>query len=164
MAGETEEKPSGWTVDTLHALVRLWMSEKDRRDEDLRHEKDRRDEQRFEAQQLALRDALIAQEKAVNAALQAAQQAVTKAEIAAEKRFDNVNEFRGQLADQAANLMPRNEATVLFKSLDERVNKLESGRDIVSGRSRGLADGWGYIVGAIGAIAAVVAIILAFNN
>lgn len=161
MAGETEEKPSGWTVDTLHALVRLWMQEKDRRDDDLRHEKDRRDEQRFEAQQLALRDALIAQEKAVNAALQAAQQAVTKAEIAAEKRFDAVNEFRGQLADQAANLMPRNEASVLFKSIEGRVHKLEQGSDTGVGHTAGVNAAWGYLVAAVGLAAAVVAIVIA---
>lgn len=163
MAGETEEKPSGWTVDTLHAMFRVWFNEKDRRDDALRLEKDRRDEQRFEAQQLALRDALLSQEKAVNAALQAAQQAVTKAEMAAEKRFDAVNEFRGQLADQATNLMPRNEATVLLNAIAERVNKLESGSDVGHGRGKGLADGWGYLVAAVGLAAAVVAIIIALN-
>lgn len=150
MAGETEEKPSGWTVDTLHAMLVLRFAEKDRRDE-----------QRFEAQQLALRDALIAQEKAVNAALMAAQQAVTKAEIAAEKRFDSVNEFRAQLADQTATLMPRNEAMVLINGLADRVNKLESGIDVNSGRGKGLDAAWGYLVAAVGLAAAVIGIIIA---
>ena len=150
MAGETEDKPSAFTVDSLHHLMNIRFAEKDRRDE-----------QRFEAQQLALRDALIAQEKAVNAALMAAQQAVTKAEIAAEKRFDSVNEFRAQLADQTATLMPRNEAMVLINGIAERTNKLEAAHDIDSGRGRGLGDAWGYLVAAVGLAAAVIGIIIA---
>jgi len=63
------------------------------------NERDRRYEDRFEGQ-----------EKAVGAALQAAKEAVQKAEVAAEKRFDAVNEFRAQLADQASTFMPRLEA------------------------------------------------------
>ena len=139
--GMTAESPSGWTVDTLRADILGRLGELDKRYE-----------QRFEAQ-----------EKAVAAALQAAKEAVTKAETAAEKRFDSVNEFRASLADQAANLMPRNEVTVIIASLAERVNKLEAGHDISTGRGKGLADSWGYLVGAIGAVAAVVAVIFAVN-
>src|ERR1700738_4168097 len=90
-------------------------------------ERDRQYAQRFEAQQkavdaaLAAQDkataaafaaaekavvaALAAQEKATTAAFNAANAAVAKAEIANEKRLDGVNEFRGQLKDQAATLM-----------------------------------------------------------
>jgi len=113
MSGETEEQVSGWTVDTLRAHMAALMAEKDLRDQ-----------QRFDAQQLALRDALTAQEKAVNAALTAAEQAVQKAEGAAEKRFDAVNEFRGQLADQARDFQPRKESQVLFDSLGEKISDL----------------------------------------
>lgn len=59
----------------------------------------------------------IDQDRAVQAALNAAEKAVTKAENASEKRFDAVNEFRAQLADQAATFMPRSEAELQFSNL-----------------------------------------------
>jgi hypothetical protein len=72
-------------------------------------ERDRRYEQRFEAQEKAVDTAMVAAEKAVNAALAAAKEAVNKAEISQDKRNLEQNEFRGQLKDQAATLMPRAE-------------------------------------------------------
>jgi len=50
-----------------------------------------------------------AQEQAVAFALQAAEKAVTKAELAAEKRFESVHEFRNQLKDQTGTFITRNE-------------------------------------------------------
>jgi hypothetical protein len=71
----------------------------------------------IEAKNKQLRDADIsaneqrfkAQEQAVAFALQAAEKAVTKAELAAEKRFESVNEFRNQLKDQTGTFITRNE-------------------------------------------------------
>lgn len=91
------------------------------RQADIASEMDRRYQQRFDAQQQALQDALMAQEKAVNAALAAADRAVLKAEVASEKRFDSVNEFRATLADQAASLMPRGEAEARLGNLGDKV-------------------------------------------
>jgi hypothetical protein len=125
MSGETENQVSGWTVDTLRAHLLTLINEKFDRLLNMMTEKDVRDQQRFDAQQLALRDALTAQEKAVNAALTAAEQAVQKAESAAEKRFDAVNEFRAQLADQAQTFMPRNEAQVLIDGQTDKITALE---------------------------------------
>jgi 23S rRNA pseudoU1915 N3-methylase RlmH len=145
MAGETEEKPSGWTVDTSRAdlIARLV-------------EMDRRYEQRFDAQ-----------EKAVLAALRAAQDAVSKADIATEKRFDEVrekfittNEFRGQLADQAATLMPRSEAAVLISTLADRINKLEAADEVNRARRKGTDQVWGYIAGVAGLAVAIVAVLV----
>ncbi len=61
----------------------------------------------FIAQQTAMQTALTAAERAVQTASAAAEKAVLKAESAAEKRFEAVNEFRAQLADQQATFMPR---------------------------------------------------------
>lgn len=116
-------------------------------------ELDKRYEQRFDAQ-----------EKAVGAALRSAQEAVAKAETATEKRFDAVNEFRQSLNDMTNTMMPRAESTARWSAVAERVDKLEKAFAADSGRSKGLTDGWGYVIGAVGAIAAVIAIILAFNN
>ncbi len=76
-------------------------------------EKDKGYSQRFDAQ-----------EKAVTAALTAAKEAVVKAEIAAEKRFDSVNEFRGQLSDQARTFMPRPECEKEFESLRDKIKNV----------------------------------------
>ena len=76
-------------------------------------EKDRSYKQRFKAQ-----------EKAVHAALTAAKEAVSKAEIAAEKRFDSVNEFRRTLADQTSTFIPRPEYTQRLNSIDEKINAI----------------------------------------
>lgn len=54
----------------------------------------------------------------------AAQEAVTKAETAAEKRFDSVNEFRGQLTDQARSFMPRLESEQRMLTLDDKISAL----------------------------------------
>jgi hypothetical protein len=58
-------------------------------------------------------------------ALAAADKAVTKAEIATEKRFEGVNEFRATLADQAARLMPREEASSKFSNIEKDISALE---------------------------------------
>jgi hypothetical protein len=48
-------------------------------------------------------------ERAINAALAAAKEANLKSEVSTEKRFEGVNEFRGQLKDQAATFITRAE-------------------------------------------------------
>ncbi len=165
MSGETEKNISAWTNDTVLVHLAALIDANDRRYQDrfqgfadLFAEKDLRDQQRFDAQQLALRDALTSQEKAVNAALLAAQEAVQKAEAAAEKRFDAVNEFRAQLADQAATLMPRQETTVLLDGITERLGATEKRINESGGRSQGRDDVWGYIIGAAGIVIAIAAI------
>ena len=67
-------------------------------------------------------------------ALAAADKAVTKAEIATEKRFEGVNEFRQTLADQAGRLMPREEATAKFENMAKDISALD--KEIQSRRER----------------------------
>lgn len=135
--------------------------------EALLKETDLRYQQRFDAQQKALEAALLAQEKAVQTAMIAAEKAVAKAEVAAEKRFDSNNEFREQLRDQAGTLMPRAEAENRIASLGEKIEDLKAlilqiqGQALeVQGRSTGRSDVWGYLVGGVGIITAIVAIII----
>jgi hypothetical protein len=128
--------------------------------EALLHEKDVRDQQRYDAQTKAVDAALLAQQAAVQAALIAAEKAVTKAEVAAEKRFDAVNEFRGAYQDIIAQQMPRAEAEQRLSAMTEKIDDLKSTVIQGSGRSAGLNAGWGYLVGAVGAIATVVALVV----
>src|SRR4029077_7149376 len=156
---------SGWTTDTLHSHILRLLEDRDdasrlARDADLRHiasvvhgmdtrftamqtlmdEHDLRYQQRFAASQEALTAALNAQKEAIAAALLAADRAVNKAEIAREKRFEGVHEFRQQLADQAATFMPRAEAEIRLSSLgeklDQNTNQLSGG----AGRSAAFKD------------------------
>lgn len=57
-------------------------------------------------------------------ALNAADKAVSKAETATEKRFEAVNEFRGQLADQASTLVSRTEFAAKADALGEKLSDL----------------------------------------
>ena len=82
----------GWTIDT--AITHILAL----RDADIL-----RTEQRFSAQ-----------EKAVQAALTAAHAATDKVAIATERRFESVNEFRGNLKDQQSSFVTRNEIYALI--------------------------------------------------
>jgi hypothetical protein len=53
-------------------------------------------------------------------------EATTKADMASEKRFENVNEFRKTLTDQTATFVPRTEYSQANQSLSERVSKIEA--------------------------------------
>lgn len=68
---------------------------------------ERRSDDRFEAMKAM-----------VQAAFEESQKAISKAETATEKRFEGVNEFRLQLADQAARFVTR-------ETLDALVSKLQ---------------------------------------
>ena len=95
--------------------------------------RDKAVEAAFIAQEKAVSAALVQQEKAVAAALAAAKEAVLKAEVAADKRFEAVNEFRGQLTDQNKTFATR----VDFENLKEQLNKLEN----MQSRGQGTIDG-----------------------
>jgi hypothetical protein len=133
---------SEWTFATLKEHI-----------EALLVEERRANEQRFEGQ-----------EKAVNAALTAAKEAVTKAEIAAEKRFDAANEFRGQLSDQAATFMPRLEAEQRIGVNADKVTAIENRINLMSGRSNGLNASWGYLTAAVTALVGIALIVIAIAN
>jgi len=79
----------------------------------------------FAANEKAIQAAFAANEKATAAALASAKEAVMKAEISADKRFESVNEFRGQLKDQAATLLPRTEYTSELLALHARMEGVE---------------------------------------
>lgn len=103
-------------------------------------------------------------DKAIQAALLAAKEAVLKAENATEKRFEATNEFRGQLADQTATLLPRSEYDSNHKALEDKIDALTDRMNRNDGKSSGLSAGWGYLVGAIVLAATIISVILALNN
>jgi hypothetical protein len=54
--------------------------------------------------------------------MSAAETAITRASAATEKRFEGVNEFRAQLADQARTFLPRTEYQTAHEALGDRIN------------------------------------------
>lgn len=101
---------------------------------------------------------------AVAAALQAADLARTKAELASDKRFEAVNEFRATLADQTATFIPRGEYSEIQKAMDLKIQTVaDQVRDQRAGRAA-LASGWGYFLGALAAVSTIIAIVLVFNG
>jgi len=133
-------------------------------------ERDKRYEHRYDAimaavhagltsHQEASQAALLAQREAIQAALAAQDRAVSKAEMAAEKRFEGVNEFRAQLGDQQRTLMPRVEAENRMNALAEKIGVLEGFRTEQLSKGSGAREGYGFAIGVVGLVLALLSII-----
>lgn len=103
-------------------------------------------------------------QKAVSAALQAAKEAVTKAENATEKRFESVNEFRQQLADQTNTFISRLEYDAQHKALEDKVSDLTDRMNKNDGVKQGSDVTIGKIYAAIGVVGAVLGILVLLAN
>ena len=158
MGGETERNISGWTTDTLKEYFDARLLETEKRLQSADQAADVRNEQRFTAQQQAIKDALTSQKEAVAAALVAAEKAVLVAETNAEKWRAASNEWRGAMNDRERNLMPRTETEKGMQALADKLDSLATRMDRNEGRSGGLNAGWGILVGAVGLLAALIAI------
>lgn len=123
-----------------------------------------------DAKFVTFRTLVDSQAEKVALALAASDKAVSKAEVANEKRFEGINEFRGQLADQANALMPRTEALALngslaarvdaaLKGIDTSVTDMKSRLDRQEGKSGGYSAGAGALVAGIGVIATLITIV-----
>jgi hypothetical protein len=141
VSGETEADISAWTPDTLRVLmhsefdtIRAQISALDR----LTEARSR------------------AQDEKVTLALASAQTAVTKAEVATERRFEGVNEFRSTLSDQAREFVTRREFEQLRDASNERIREMQTRLDKTEGRSGGLQSGYGFLVAGIGAVVLIV--------
>lgn len=126
-------------------------------------------EQRFIGQEKAVAAALTAAKEAVAFALIAAKESVVKAEAAVEKRFDGVNEFRGQLSDQAATFLPRLEADVMFKAVSDKITALtdlananRSRLDIRDGGSKGISAVTAAVISGLSLLIAIAAVVLSY--
>lgn len=142
---EARADTSAWGVDILHSHVLTILNEREEKYA-----------QRFRAIEEFFKEKFIATERAVS-----------KAEIASEKRFDSVNEFRAQLTDQASTFLTRAESMQRTDTINEKITALEKRMDRGDGQGEGLHSGWGFIVGGVGVVAGVIGIIsaiLAFSK
>lgn len=92
--------------------------------------------------------------------LDTADKATVKAEVAIEKRFDAVNEFRAQLADQTKTFMPRAEIEARIVQNYERYNELANRVTRAEGKAQGSSAAYGYLTAAITAVIAIVTVVL----
>jgi hypothetical protein len=65
-------------------------------------------------------DRFTAMDEKTGLALTSSKEAVAKAETATEKRFDSVNEFRGQQKDMMTSFASRVEVNARFKGLEDK--------------------------------------------
>lgn len=107
-----------------------------------------------------------AQQEALKVGLSEADKAIQKNDIATEKRFEGVNEFRKTLGDQQQTYITRNEVVALFKAMEDKIAVLtNSNADKIAALSQyqdrmqteriGIKGGWGYAVAVIGLVATV---------
>ncbi len=85
----------------------------------------------------------------VDALFAAQNRAVLAALTSQNERLNGMNEFRQTLTDQSATFATRESVDILRQDMDRR-----------AGAKAGLAVAWGYIIGAVGIAAAVVAVIV----
>jgi hypothetical protein len=145
----------GWSLETTIDYLLSVVSEKHAHVLTLVAGNDKRYEERFSASQKALELGLAGLIREIQAALAAADRAVLKAEMATEKRFESVNEFRGTLDNQQRTLIPRSEVDVLMRGVNEKISQLTKQLDAMQSERIGVRGGWGYAVGVIGLIALV---------
>ncbi len=84
----------------------------------------------------------------VSVARDASEKAISKAELASERRFEGVNEFRAALSDQAGTFLPRAEFSVQHSALMLRFEKMDKDVTTLSGKSAGGKDVWAYLFSA----------------
>jgi hypothetical protein len=113
-----------WTFSTLQAFIEQRIDNLEKMLNERYQTQTKATDAAFVAQQTAMKTAFDAADKAVQAALAAAKEAAAKAEAAAKDRFAAVNEFRGQLSDQAATLVSRTEHNAQLQALADKIDVL----------------------------------------
>ena len=168
----------GWSLETTIDYLLAVMNEKHEHLLTLISANDRRYEQRFAASQQAMDvgfaaaktavdAALAAQREAIQTALAAQDRAVNKAELATEKRFESVNEFRGTLDNQQRTLISRSEVQVMREGLEDKILNVQKVLDGFQARQReraaegvGIKGGYGYAVGIVGFVLTLLSLVL----
>jgi len=135
MSGETEKDISGWTTDTLHLFIQHQINDLRTMLNERYVTQTKAIASEFASQRVAMQTNLVAAERAVATALLNVEKAVGKAEIAADKRFDSMNEFREQLNNQAGTFVTRTESDAAINRNTERIQALEGAVKSLATRS-----------------------------
>ena len=107
----------------------------------------------------------------VLSAFESSQRAIDKADIATEKRFEGVNEFRAALSDQASRFVTTETLNSLGDKLEASIernrddlDKLSKRIDLREGEVQGSRLTWGNMAALIGAAAAGIGAIIVIAN
>lgn len=126
-------------------------------------EMDHRYEDRFVASERARDAALASQDKLVAAAFSAAEKAGAKAEESATARLDQHNQLQVKMDRQAATFAEKEWVLVGREALEREVRALADRVARFENREEGISKTTKVIVGAIGLLATLAGIYLAFN-
>jgi len=117
---EKQSTNTEWTVDTLYIHLSRVLS-------DLAHRMDIELESRDKlsvSDRQVINVSILAVEKTAAMAQLSSEKAIQKAEVATEKRFDSVNEFRATLTDQAARLATKEALAGFQSAFDDKIREL----------------------------------------
>lgn len=116
--------------------------------------------EKLEVQRIAgVKSDIEGMSNAVSIASEASEKAINKAEMAAEKRFESVNEFRGQLSDQVRTFMPREVADGLLSQLNKRISLVEERTNLGAGATQGRDRMIAWAIGGSGILIAAISIV-----
>lgn len=90
--------------------------------------------------------------------------ALDAALVAADKRFDSVNEFRKTLSDQTAGFIPRTEYDAAHDALVDRVNDLNDRINRAEGSTAGVRMSTGVLVSVVTVAVLVIGLIVTVAN
>jgi hypothetical protein len=94
----------------------------------------------------------------INQKFESLELAVLKAEQATEKRFESVNEFRSQLADQGRTFIARTEYEAGHKELTNRVDELKMEIEKINNLKSGGNIIWAYVITGVSLIVGIFSI------
>ena len=132
-------------MDDMDVKVPMWVCE-------LRRELDQREKRYMER--------MAAIEATLNLTAANAKLAVDKAESAANDRFESANNVKSEFAERLMMLMPRQEVTARMESVEKSIDDLTHVVSTMTGKSVGIKEGWGYLVGAAGLGAFLVSVLV----
>jgi hypothetical protein len=90
----------------------------------------------------------------------ASDKAIQKAEHAMDRRLESLNEFRGQLRDQAGEFLTRREYNAGHDALTLRMSEILSRVDKSGGVEKGLSVGWIILIGMVGIITSLISLVM----
>jgi hypothetical protein len=117
----------------------------------------------FETLLVHFKELLDASDKRYEQRFVAQKEAIQKAEASSDARFASVNEFRAALADQQRNLVPRSEAELRLRAMEDDIRLLKETNIMRAGQGAGLHQGWLILVGLLSLAGMVFGIISFFK-
>lgn len=132
-ASRSTETAAGSSTATDVSL-REYFEQRWRDHEILDEQKTLRFEQMFAALELRMDERFEALRREVITGIETSTTAVNKAETATERRFEAMNEFRGQLSDQATRFVTREEMAAVEEKMSALVERNRSDIDAVARR------------------------------